>query len=119
MDQIQPPSFTVGVVGMRFQHPMVAALVASSLVPGTGLIAYRERDNPVDQNAIAVVAITNLRIGYLHQEHAKLVAPWMDKGWIFHTSVIAVAADFISVRMVPLKSNKETPGKAVWKEWNS
>lgn len=61
------------------------------LLPGDPLIATREPDNPVDSNAIVVATTDDICIGYVARENAAILAPWMDRGWVYTAKCVRAA----------------------------
>lgn len=58
---------------------------------GDPLIVTREPDNPAHSNAIRAETLDGEPIGYVARENADIVAPWMDRGWVYTARVIRAA----------------------------
>lgn len=58
---------------------------------GDPIIVLQEPDNPVHSNAILATTIEDVPIGYVARENADIVAPWMDRGWMYIAKVIQAA----------------------------
>lgn len=63
----------------------------AELMKGDPVIVTREPNNPKDSNAIVVSDMEEHPVGYVHREAAMVVAPWMDKGWLYTAKVIQAA----------------------------
>lgn len=58
---------------------------------GDPIIVTREPDNPKDRNAIIATNVDDHPIGYIARENAAIVAPWMDRGWMYTAKVVRAA----------------------------
>jgi len=115
------------VRGMFFRGAAIVAL-AKLMQPGEWIILQRQPDNPYDRNAIQVLASLDcdgefVRIGFIGREYAAEIAPWMDAGWFFETSIQRVMNGYPIVKLVPMKrpgleakTETQAPIKAVIEE---
>lgn len=58
---------------------------------GDPIIVTREPDNPKHGNAILATTVDNDPIGYVARENADIIAPWMDRGWLYTAKVVKAA----------------------------
>jgi hypothetical protein len=65
-----------------------------ALSPGQPLVLVRERDNPVDANAIIASTALLQPCGYIAKEAAKFVAPELDAGIVWLAKVTATGRAF-------------------------
>lgn len=88
---------------MTDRAPTVRAWVRGSALPGRGsprryarvlsgegLLLEREPSNPAHSNAI-LVCTEDGPVGYIQRDKADILAPWLDKGWVYHTVCIQPA----------------------------
>jgi len=61
--------------------------ILSELESGDDLVLRREKDNPFDNNAIAIFTNDGRQLGYLKKDLALDLAPNMDKGVEIHAIV--------------------------------
>lgn len=59
-----------------------------TLTEGQAMIVSREPTNPYHYNAIEVFTPDDVKFGYVDRRSADIVAPWMDKGWLYTCKVI-------------------------------
>lgn len=80
-------SFSTKVVGVSFDDRQSAA---ASLRGGEELALVRQKDNPADENAIAVRTADGTQVGYLRRQIAAALAPLMDAGATYAARVSEV-----------------------------
>jgi len=80
-------SFMTKVVGVTYGERQQ---VLGALVEGEVLQVVREKSNPVDENAIAVMRSTGEQLGYLRRQIAVALAPLMDDGVAYQAQVMQV-----------------------------
>lgn len=81
-----------------------ARLEYRALSVGQPLLLTREPTNPVDGNAIIIKTVIGQPCGYLAREHAKIIAPELDRGVLWLAKVTAP------------KSAMRCPQVLLWKE---
>jgi hypothetical protein len=83
------PSFPgVSLVGTHFRPPEAKEYV-SALAVGDELVLEREPENEYDQNAIRVLSSADgIHLGYLARDQAVWIAPYLDEGTTFTTTVV-------------------------------
>lgn len=72
------------------------------------LILYREPDNKWDPNAVLVVLKSNrLKLGYLPQKVARVIAPELDRGMGFYANIIEMKNNELYIRISPYQGNQK------------
>ena len=89
-------SFFTKVVGVTFGGRQS---VAGKLVVGEALLVEHQKDNPTDENAIALVRGTGEQVGFLRRQIAAALAPLVDDGaaYVCHVRDITGGDDGRSV----------------------
>lgn len=114
-----PPVMDVFVRGAHFFGQAGLETHAKAKV-GDPMILTREPTNPNDSNAIIVATPEDQPIGYIAREYAAILAPWMDRGWVYMGKIIQPAlvkadvrrrrnfikVDSLVMRCIPLRNLK-------------
>lgn len=86
-------AYNANLVGVNFR-PAEAKDLVKNLALGEALYLEREPDNQYDTNAVKVgYPATGTHLGYIERGMAESIAPWMDQGWAFHTTVVSILSD--------------------------
>lgn len=99
------------LVGVTFNERQK---VIPTLTAGEELVLEREKDNPVDRNAIHVLTKKGQELGYIRKEIAAEIAPLIDAGTMYRCGVTAITGgdDYaygVNIVMVKSLYEKETP----------
>lgn len=92
----EAPTVISPVRGLQFREAS-AFFMCHDLCVGDPMIVEREPGNQADSNAIKVMAPVDedseslVHMGYIAAEKAKVMAAWMDKGWMYHAKVFSQA----------------------------
>ncbi|MCH3943026.1 MAG: single-stranded-DNA-specific exonuclease RecJ [Atopobiaceae bacterium] len=107
-------SFFTKVVGISFDGRQA---VAGKLVVGEALLVEHQKDNPADENAIALVRGTGEQVGFLRRQIAAALAPLVDGGaaYVCHVRGITGGQDRsigVNVQVERLDVNGVAPDEA-------
>lgn len=103
---------TTPIVGAR--HMGIPEQTAClELRPDAPLILHREKDNPSDSNAVRISNITGVTVGYVTRVTARIVARWIDAGWLVTGRCIKAARITPDIIKYPWAELHAEPPKAM------